>query len=62
VSDIRNVISGLQKYSLSVDRGCSHYEEGGPRKRTYPVKHVNVGKAVTELNIYSDLYGINLQV
>ena len=51
MSDIRNVILGLQKYSLSVDRGCSHYGEGGPRKRTDPVKHVNVDKAVTEFNI-----------
>ena len=51
MSDIRNVILGLQKYSLSVDRDWRHYAEGGPRKRTDPVKHVNVDKAVTEFNI-----------
>ena len=51
MSDIRYVISGLQKYSLSVNRGCSHYAEGGPRKRTDQVKHVNIDKAVTEFNI-----------
>ena len=51
MSDIRNIILGLCKYSLSVDRGCSYYAEGGPRKRTDQVKHVNVDKAVTEFNI-----------
>ena len=51
MSDIRNIILGLCKYSLSVDRGCSHYAEGGPRKRTDQVKHVNIDKAVTEFNI-----------
>ena len=42
----------LQKYSLSFDtEGCSHYAEGGTRKHTDPVQHVNVDEDVTKRNI-----------
>ena len=43
MSDIRKIMSHLQKYSLSFDTdGCSYYAEGCPKKHTDPVTHVNV--------------------
>jgi len=41
----------LQKYSLSFHTVCSYYAEGGPKKHTDPVKHVNVDEAVMKCNI-----------
>ena len=49
---IRKVMLHLQKYSLSFDtEDCSYYADGGPRKHTDPVTHVNVVGAVMNCNI-----------
>jgi hypothetical protein len=62
VSDIRKFMMHLQKYSLSIDTGCSHYAEAGPRKHTDPIQHVNVDEAVTECKIQQISCGVNIFV
>jgi hypothetical protein len=50
----------LQKYSLSLDKGCSHCTEGGRKKHTDPVQHANVDEAVMKCSIQQLQCGVNI--